>query len=411
MTPEQANVPRPRILVLAPDTPYPGRAGGQMRMASLLPALAATGTVHVACLKEEIPPETQAWCAANRLTIACYNRRGLSRFGAWFERLRTFVAGSNLLCRADETAFFRAECERFDPTLVWLETPYLMRYAWAWRKALPLVCDYWGTSEGALRDLRNARGLRRPWEWLRWRAANAGERSYAPGLAGMVTVSAADAAWFRSLAPGVPVFAVPIGIRECGARDGDRSGVAAPGRRAPTATPALLFTGDLSYRPNIDAVQWFVREILPAVRRDVPNVVFRVAGRAPVPELQALRVPGQVEILGFVPDLGVEIAAAAVYVLPMRLGSGIRSKLFDVFPRGTAIVTTSTGAEGLELKSGENCLVADAPAEFAAACVQLLRSPQEAARLGAGALRLATEVYSQAAIARQVAAVIAALAH
>jgi glycosyltransferase involved in cell wall biosynthesis len=103
-----------------------------------------------------------------------------------------------------------------------------------------------------------------------------------------------------------------------------------------------------------------------------------------------------------VPELADVIAQADLYVLPMRLGSGIRSKLWEVFPLGVPIVTTSIGAEGLALIHNDNCLVADTAIEFARACIQLLGSPQERRRLGRNAHRLADETYSKHAVRQRV---------
>jgi len=107
-----------------------------------------------------------------------------------------------------------------------------------------------------------------------------------------------------------------------------------------------------------------------------------------------------------VPDLRERIAAAAVYALPMRLGSGIRTKLLDVFPTGTPIVTTSIGAEGFDLRNEESALIADDAEAFAQACIRMLDDRDLAARIGAAAKRLANERYAQKNVRDQVALVL-----
>ena len=393
---------RPRVLVLAPDLPYPVRAGGQMRMACFVEALGRAAAVHIACLSASVPGETLAWCTRCGVSIAHWHRRLLSGWRLWAERARMIARHDNLVFRADEDAFFGGEVQRFKPDLIWLETPYLLRYALHWRGTAAVVANYWGTSEGAERDFRQAQGVRRAWEWLRWQAAVGGEKRYAPALSAIVTVSELDATHFRRLAPNVPVWAIPNGVLK----------PVNPAAPPVVEDPDLLvFTGDLSYRPNVDAVQYLVAEVLPRVQAVCPTARLRVAGRAPSDEIKALARPGSVDVVGFVPDLAVPIAEGAVYVLPMRLGSGIRSKLFDVFPLGKAIVTTRVGAEGLELEDGRNCRIADTAAEFAAACVELLQAPDKRYALGQGARRLATEVYCQENVERRVRDVVNASLH
>lgn len=369
-----------------------------MRMASLLPAMARVATLRIACIAPAVPQETAQWVRRLGATIAHFPRPPVRGMRLWGERARMLATGSNLVWRKAEQRFFAAQRHEVAPHLVWLETPYLLRYALSWRATLPLVVDYWGTSGGARRDYQHARGLRRLWEWLRWRAALGGERRYARLLPYLVTVSSLDAAHFRALTPESRIWAIPNG-RFGGA------GEAGAGAWEPPPNPQqLIMTGDLGYRPNVDAAQYFARQILPLIQARRPEARLRLVGRDPLPAVLALaRLPG-VEVQGYVPDLAAAIRQAAVYILPMRLGSGIRSKLFDVFPLGKPIVSTTVGAEGLELVHNQNCLIADTAEEFARACLYVLEHEAEQRRLGAQAQRLALEVYSQANVERLVAA-------
>jgi glycosyltransferase involved in cell wall biosynthesis len=158
----------------------------------------------------------------------------------------------------------------------------------------------------------------------------------------------------------------------------------------------------MSFSPNVDAVVNFVQAILPKIQALHPNVRLMVAGRNPSQEILAFSKSPNIEVTGQVPDLSEEISKAAVYILPMRLGSGFRTKLLDVFPLGKPIVTTAIGAEGLELIHNENCLIADDPESFAQACIHLLQDINKSQRLGRNSKRLATEVYTQAKITQLV---------
>ena len=157
----------------------------------------------------------------------------------------------------------------------------------------------------------------------------------------------------------------------------------------------MIFTGDLSYRPNVDAAVFFADRILTGIREELPGAVFRVVGRNPSPSVLALKQQPGIDIVGFVPDLAAEVMRSTIYVLPMRLGSGIRSKLFDVFPLAKGIVTTTIGAEGLELIHDRNCLIADEATDFARSCIRLLSDDEKRKKLGNEAGRLASEVYTQ----------------
>lgn len=383
---------RATIMVIAPDAPCPVHGGGRMRMASLMEGMAGFADVCLAFRGGGDAPEMREWAAGVCRSLAWLPRRSLSRAAIWMQRGLMLARGDNLVYDRRESRFFEKCFLEWNPDILWLETPYLMRCALEWAGATPMVVDYWGTSEGAWRDYIHARGMRKAWEFCRWRLALNGEMRYAPRARLIVTVSKADAGHFRRLAPESRIWTIPIGVAgsAAGCRTGEDSGL-------------MIMTGDFSYRPNVDAACFFVREILPLIRAVLPAARARFVGRNPAPDVVDLAKTEGVEVGGYVPDLKAVIAEAAVYILPMRLGSGIRSKLFDVFPMGKAIVTTSVGAEGLDLRHGENCVIADSPVDFALACRQLLQDAELRRKLGASVLSLA-RTYSQenaAALLRQ----------
>ena len=143
----------------------------------------------------------------------------------------------------------------------------------------------------------------------------------------------------------------------------------------------MTFVGLLRYTPNADAVRWFVRAILPLIRRSVSDARFAVVGKSPSPGLRALAGDG-VDIVGTVADVRPSLARAAVVVVPLRVGSGTRIKILQALAMGKAVVSTSVGCEGLDVRDGEHLLVADDPGAFAAAVVRLIGDPTLRARLG-----------------------------
>jgi glycosyltransferase involved in cell wall biosynthesis len=156
---------------------------------------------------------------------------------------------------------------------------------------------------------------------------------------------------------------------------------------------ALVFTGLLTYRPNLDAVMHFVDEVLPLVRRRHPGVELTVIGRGDECDLAWLRQRGVV-VTGRVPDIRPRVAEGAVVVVPLRIGGGTRLKVVEALAMGKAIVSTSLGWEGIDVRSGEHLLTADDPASFADAVVRLLDDGHEARRLGQAARALAVDHYS-----------------
>jgi glycosyltransferase involved in cell wall biosynthesis len=161
----------------------------------------------------------------------------------------------------------------------------------------------------------------------------------------------------------------------------------------PQEEPAtVLFQGGMDWHPNRDAVEFCAAAILPELRRLVPGVRFRVAGREhPVETRERLTAQG-IELTGFVDDIRVEIARATVCVVPLRIGSGTRLKILEAAAMEKAIVSTSIGAEGLRLVDGEEIVIADVPSEFARAVADLMGNKERRRRMGhAARLRIEKE--------------------
>jgi glycosyltransferase involved in cell wall biosynthesis len=135
--------------------------------------------------------------------------------------------------------------------------------------------------------------------------------------------------------------------------------------------PALLFVGSMAYLPCADAATWLVREILPAVRRHHPDAEVWIVGKNPPPDVLALAGPG-VYVLGEVPDVVPYYARASLAVVPLRAGGGSRLKILEAMALGRAVVSTTLGAEGLNVVDGRDLLVADSAPALADAIHRLL---------------------------------------
>jgi glycosyltransferase involved in cell wall biosynthesis len=361
-------------------------------MASLIEALSAFSRVKVAFVASEVPEDTLSWACDRCISLDPFCAPPPRPLQVLGERLIMLLTMSNLRSRAIERAFFNKSFESYRPNLVWLETPYLIRYALPWKSKAPVVVDYWGTSEGAKRIYDLSSRPIRIWRLLQWRAARGGERSFVTKVENIVTVSSIDEAYFKRLTPRSRIWVIPNGILG--------KNTPCPTSEVDEDSKSMVFTGDMSYEPNVDAMLWFSREILPLVLEELPDARLKIVGRNPNPEIERLNRRGNIDVVGYVEDLAEAIAASGLYILPMRLGSGIRSKLFDVFPLGKAIITTTIGAEGLELTNDQNCLIADTPRSFASACIRLMRHQNERKRLGSAALHLASHTYSQQNVTR-----------
>ena len=155
---------------------------------------------------------------------------------------------------------------------------------------------------------------------------------------------------------------------------------------------SIVFTGLLSYRPNIDAVTFFTKQVLPLIVRRRPNVVFSIVGLGAPSEVTRLAGPN-VRFVGEVPDVRPAVRSAGAFVVPLRMGSGTRLKILEGLSMGKGMVSTTLGCEGIAVRDGQHLLVADDPVAFEAV-LSLLDDRQLAARLGREGRALVEQSYS-----------------
>jgi glycosyltransferase involved in cell wall biosynthesis len=134
--------------------------------------------------------------------------------------------------------------------------------------------------------------------------------------------------------------------------------------------------------PNVEGVLWFAWNVWPRVVEQVPEARLAVVGKDPPREVRDLpRHVRNVVVTGYVPDPAPYLAETAVFIVPLRAGGGMRVKIVDAWCWGVPIVSTSIGAEGIELEDGRNILIADEPQALADAVVRVLRDPPLGRRL------------------------------
>ncbi len=188
------------------------------------------------------------------------------------------------------------------------------------------------------------------------------ERTWLPKFNRIFVASQKDCTVVTSLHPAANVSVVPNAIRL----------PQIPPTRTEQNEITLLFVGSMSYAPNEDAAIQFCCEILPQIRARVSTKVrASLVGNNPTERVQALADHPSVAVTGRVPDLTEYYTRATVVVVPLRAGGGTRIKILEAFAHQRPVVSTSKGAEGLEVQNRKHLLIADSPTDFAEACARL----------------------------------------
>jgi glycosyltransferase involved in cell wall biosynthesis len=201
--------------------------------------------------------------------------------------------------------------------------------------------------------------------------------------------------------PGTRVEVVPNGV-DAGRFQPQPDVTAIPG--------SIVFVGAMSFPPNVEAMRWFVAEVLPALRATRPEVTVTIVGRDPDPTILALADDPAVTVTGPVDDVRPFLARAAVVVAPMVSGSGIKNKILEAMAMQRPVVATSLAAEGLAATPDRDIVVADGAAPFAVAVAALLADPDRAASIAAAGRALVETRYTWEACAAAYAALYGELA-
>lgn len=401
----------PRLLFLSQTLPHPPDGGVKIRTYNILRQLARTFDVTALCFfrREGGAPVT----AVGSATAALAAFAGVEAFPIPQEhnrgRLLWDHARSTLSRRAYtvfgyESGDFRRRLgellrkQRFN--LVHADSLDLSGY-FPVLGALPLACVHHDVQSHLLRRRAAQQPSRLKAAYIAWQAKlmESEEREWLPMVGLNVAVSEVDRERLLEMSPGARVIVVPNGVdlEYFHPMDGG------------SPADGVVFVGGATWFPNLDGMQWFADAVLPELRRSGAVPTIRWVGRTSAREASEFQARHGIEPLGYVEDVRPHIRGAACYVVPIRVGGGTRIKILDAWGMGKAIVSTSVGCEGLKAVDGENILIRDEPAAFAAAMRQVLGDPELQRRLGQAGRRTVEQHYSWDAIGERMNAEYAAL--
>ena len=377
-----------RVLVVAGYIPFPPVGGGNTRVYHLLRALAGRHDLTLVAFSWGEPMATPPLPV--RVIDVPWEMSPLYQKMKYGEEAQSAAAMHALTYETEEpffASFYQSAAmeERlqgigrgFD--LILIEGSYMARYLDVLPADVPKVVDLLDLhtlmarreTESATAEER-AGALGEAERTLRY------ERRVASRCAACLAVSEDEAAAARVLLQVKNVWVVPNGVD---------TRFFSPSEEPPEAG-YLLFTGMMDYAPNVDAACYFSQEILPLIRRELPQATLHIVGVNPDPAVQEL-ASESVVVHGAVPDMRPFFRAAEVVVVPLRRGGGTRLKILEAAASGRAIVSTSLGAEGLGFRDRTELLIADSAPAFAQAVVNLIQEEarrqqlERAARAAAG---------------------------
>lgn len=373
-----------RILFLTPQVPFPPRQGTQLRNLHMLKAAATShqvdllsfarpgesegsaGPLRQLCGRLELVPVPTRTPGARLGTLLLSREPDMARrlkSGAFSARLERLLAEQ----RYDAVHVAGIEMARYTPI------------ARAVSPRTAVVFDD-HNAEYLLQASAAAVDARQPFAWhkaayslVQWRRLRRYERWTCDQSNRVIAVSEEDSRALSELGIRGSASVVPNSI--------DVESYRSKPSQRPDRT-MLIFTGTMDFRPNVDAATWFVSEVLPAIAEARPATRLMIVGRSPAPEVRGLpRRNPRVVVTGEVDDIRPLLHASGVFVVPLRIGGGVRLKVMEAMAAGLPVVSTTLGAAGTGTTDGQELLVADRPSDFAGAVLRLFEDEALRGRL------------------------------
>jgi len=378
-----------RALFLSPESPFPMIGGGALRSASVLQFLTERlgAEVHAIVFREQGSADPALAMPRGRvakLDVVTLPHHSKSRARRVVRNALRFARNRPPLI--DRFSGFESQIAQaivgrsYDVAI--------LEHFWC----APYVRQIRPHARSVILDLHNIesawhRSLAAHESWLHGialrrfeRAASELERLLLPQFDSILATSDADRARLEGIRPGLPVTVYPNALPP----------ISAPPR---AEQERIVFSGNLEYPPNIEAVRFFHRFVWPELRQR-PGLSWMILGKNPDPVKHIVAGDPRIEITGFVEDAIGSLATAQVAVVPLLSGSGTRIKILEAWAAGTPVVSTSLGAEGLSARHGEHLLLADDAAALVRAVAGLLDSPSERQRIGLAGRRLFWQCYT-----------------
>ncbi len=384
---------RPALLFLSRWFPYPPHNGARIRVYNLLKVLSTQYDLILLSFEEEPlqPPHLQAMKRLCRrvetLPYRPFQPRSSRALMGFLSLQPRFLADTYApgITRRMLALLNEENCDMVVASEIDM-LPYLLRAPGRLRILDELEV---GATHDAYRN--TTRLLPRLRRGLTWWKERLYLRRVLPRLEGCTVVSAVERQRVQGIAPHAPpIEIIPNGIDSRHYR----------GDFGPPERDTLIYNGALTYEANFDAVAYFLQDIFPLVRARRPHVHLRVTGKTEGVPLERLPPGAGLTLTGYLDDIRPAVARAWMTVVPLRKGGGTRLKILESLALGTPVVTTSKGAEGLDLQDGQHLLIADTPRDFAAAVIRLLEDPALRSRLAENGRRRVNALYDWEKVGR-----------
>ena len=382
------------ILFLTHRVPWPPNRGDKIRSHHFLQKLMDSAPVHVACFADDEAERQLGW--ERKAELASWEIV-LRKKPQWLGGIEAILAGKPVSLTCFDSSEIRAYVDHVIAT-----RPIDCIFVFSGQMAQFIPAEFGGRVVMDFGDVDSAKfesyaeDGSGPMAWVNRREGRllrAFEKDVAERADHSLFVSEAEARLFRQRSgladDRVKAVGNGIDLEFYGAPDVQPEGLEQSG-------PMILFTGQMDYQPNVQAVQSFSQQVMPAILVRFPEARFAIVGRSPSDKVMQLDGKNGTVVVGAVDDIRSWIMAADVVVAPLRIARGIQNKVLEAMAVGKPVVASQCAAEGIDAINGEHFLIADSVDDEAQLTCELLQDSERAERLGDQAKQLIHTQYSWA---------------
>jgi glycosyltransferase involved in cell wall biosynthesis len=383
-----------KILVISTWFPYPLSQGSKIRAYNIIKALSRQHEVYlISFVDTPVQPG-----AVDHMKQFCHWIELVDQNPFYIPRLHRLIGWFSLLPSSIASGYskqmstkVRELVSTWEPNTVLALTFVTAQYAIETKNVTrvididnyltPFLHEEYLNSSGTLQSLRR---------WVAWKKFARYEKRLFRQFDRSLVVSSKDyqAIQFTHNLKQNQVIVIPNGV------DTENSTLS----ESEPVKNTLIYNGSLSYKPNHDAMQYFLKLIFPLIRSQVPDALLWITGKADPDSIQSLPFDEHVTITGFLDDVRPLVARSWVCVVPLRQGAGTRIKVLEAMALGTPVVSTTKGIEGIDVIPGKHVLIADQPEVFARQTIRLLQDSSLREMIAIEARQLVREKYSWSVI-------------
>lgn len=372
-----------KVLYIAPVSNFEGRNAASVRLKNLLPLLDERVELSVFSFLDKRSENSKT--LVSQINFASRKKRTI--FSILTDTFSSSPSVFNVFHQPSAVQKLKEEVARFQPDVIHYDT-------FATIGLYSLFSDYKAVFHIHDAQSKKYNGwistesnfLKKIYLMLQKNKVKEIEQTWLPNALKVVVDSAADA-YELTQETGASTAVVPLGFNAIEYRP--------EGKSENLVAPSLVFSGSMSSLQTLDAVRYFYEEIFPLVKKEIPEIRLYLVGSSPHPEISALSADENVVVTGFVEDLSAYLRGGTVYVCPLRIGSGMRTRIVEALATGCAMVTTTEGVTGLyRPDTGLPWLESDDSQVFANYVVRLIKEEETRRGLQVKSAAYAKEQYS-----------------